>query len=406
MPGFEFWGDEEKKEVNDVLETGILMRYNFEGPRKGIWKARELEQEICNRFGSKYAHLTSSGTAALTTALAALGVGFGDEVIIPTFTFVASFEAIMSVGAIPVLVDVDETLTLNPAAVKDAITPDTKCIMPVHMCGSMANLDALKNICEQHDLVMIEDACQSIGGTYKGKKLGTIGDAGTFSFDFVKTITCGEGGVVMTNKQEVITKCDGYTDHGHDHLGGGDRGADLHPFIGYNYRISELHAAVGLAQIRKVDQFLAIQKKNHTQLKQILSQLPEVSFRSVPDPEGDSCTFLSWFLPTKEITEAFVDEMKAQGILAGNFYWFKNNWHYISKWDHLKNAHFLNSQSHELTERLRSYATQSFPASDAVMSRCISTAIFLSWTEEQIKDKGEKMVAAIRKVLRNESVVA
>jgi 8-amino-3,8-dideoxy-alpha-D-manno-octulosonate transaminase len=406
MPGFEFWGDEERKEVNDVLETGILMRYNFDAPRKGIWKAKELEQEICNKFGSQYAHLTSSGTAALTTAMAALGIGYGDEVIMPTFTFVASFEAVLSVGAIPVLVDVDETLTLNPDAVKEAITPNTKCIMPVHMCGSMADLDALKNICEQHDLVLLEDACQSIGASYKGKMVGTIGDAGTFSFDFVKTITCGEGGVVMTNKEDVYVKCDGYTDHGHDHKGGTDRGADLHPFIGYNYRISELHAAVGLAQIRKLDTFLEIQKKNHAQLKQLLSQIPEVTFRSIPDPAGDSCTFLSWFLPTEETTQAFVEEMKAQGILAGNFYWFKNNWHYISKWDHLKNAEFLNGQSSRLTEQLKSYATQSFPASDAIMSRCISTGISLSWAEEQIRDKGEKMTAAILKVLSRQGVSA
>ncbi len=406
MPGFEFWGDEERKEVNDVLETGILMRYGFDGARKGVWKAKELEQQICKTFGSKYAQLTSSGTSALTTAMAALGIGAGDEVIMPTFTFVASFEAVISVGAIPVLVDIDETLTLNPEAVKAAITPQTKCIMPVHMCGSMANLDALKAICKQHNLILLEDACQSIGASYKGKMVGTIGDAGTFSFDFVKTITCGEGGVVMTNNEDVYVKCDGYTDHGHDHKGGADRGADLHPFVGYNYRISELHAAVGLAQIRKLDQFLSIQKKNHTRLKQILKQVPEISFRSIPDPEGDSCTFLSWFLPTEEITKAVVEEMKSQGVLGGNFYWYNNNWHYIGKWDHLKNGDFLNRQNAAVIEKVRSYATQSFPASDAVMSRCISTSISLTWTDEQIKEKGEKIVAVIKKVLANETVAA
>ncbi len=403
MPGFELWGDEERKEVNDVLETGILMRYGFDGARKGIWKAAELEQAICTTFGCQYAQLTSSGTAALTTAMAALGIGNGDEVIMPTFTFVASFEAVLSVGAIPVLVDVNESLTLDPEAVKLAITPQTKCIMPVHMCGSMADMDALKNICEQHDLLMIEDACQSIGGTYKGKMLGTIADAGTFSFDFVKTITCGEGGVVMTNQHDTYIKCDGYTDHGHDHKGGADRGADQHPFIGYNFRISELHAAVGLAQVKKLPQFLAIQKQNQTALKQILSQIPEIKFRTVPDPAGDSCTFLSWFLPTEAMTKAFVSEMKAQGILAGNFYWYNNNWHYISKWDHLKEPAFLNSQSHAAMEKLRAYATQNFPVSDAIMSRCISTAISLLWTGEQIKEKGEKMVAVIRKVLAGQT---
>ncbi len=403
MPGFEFWGAEEKKEVNDVLETGILMRYGFDGPRKGIWKSVELEKEICNTFGSKYAQLTSSGTAALTTAMAALNIGVGDEVIMPAFTFVASFEAVLSTGAIPVLVDVDETLTLNPEAVKNALTPKTKCIMPVHMCGSMADLDALKTICDENDLILLEDACQSIGATYKGKALGTIGHAGTFSFDFVKTITCAEGGVVMTNNEEMYIKCDGYTDHGHDHKGV-DRGADLHPFLGYNFRISELHAAVGLAQIRKLDTFLAIQKKTHAQLKDILSQVPEVSFRQIPDENGDSCTFLSWFLPTEELTKAFVAEMKAQGILAGNFYWYANNWHYIKQWQHLKEIKALHNLNEEQKVALSLLQTQDFSASDAIMSRCISTAISLVWTEEQIKDKGNKMVAAIRKVLSEASV--
>jgi 8-amino-3,8-dideoxy-alpha-D-manno-octulosonate transaminase len=398
MPGFELFGAEERKEVNDVLETGILMRYGFDGPRKGIWKAKELEKAITATFGCEYAQLTSSGTAALTTAMLALGIGAGDEVIMPAFTFVASFEAILNVGAIPVLVDIDETLTLNPAAVRQAITPKTKCIMPVHMCGSMADLDALAAICSEHKLFLLEDACQSIGGTYKGKALGTIGDAGTFSFDFVKMITCAEGGVVMTNSKEVYIKSDGYTDHGHDHLGV-DRGADLHPFIGYNYRISELHAAVGLAQIRKLDQFLALQKRNNLLLRNYLEQVPAISFRVVPEGGEDSCSFLSWFLPTTEMMQAVVTELKEQGILAGNFYWYVNNWHYISKWDHLKNSITLGRISPEQEAALLQLKTTSFPASDAIMGRCISTAISLVWTEEQIKEKGEKMVAAIKKAL-------
>lgn len=397
MPGFEFFGAEERKEVNDVLETGILMRYGFDGPRKGIWKARELEMAITEVFGSKYAQLTSSGTTALTTAMAALGIGYGDEVIMPSFTFVASFEAVLSVGAIPVLVDVDETLTLDPAAVEKAITPRTKCIMPVHMCGSMADLDALQEICNKHQLLLLEDACQSIGATYKGKAVGTIGHAGTFSFDFVKTITCGEGGVVMTNSEDVYTKCDAFTDHGHDHKGV-DRGADLHPYMGYNYRISELHAAVGLAQIRKLPQFLEIQRKNNKALRAYLEQIPEISFRKVPDETGDSCTFLSWFLPSEDITRALMAEMAAIKE-PGNFYWYANNWHYISKWDHLKNARGLYRLNPEQEQALLKLQNTSFAASDAIMSRCVCTSISLLWTEEQIREKGERMVAAIRKVL-------
>jgi 8-amino-3,8-dideoxy-alpha-D-manno-octulosonate transaminase len=398
MPGFEFFGEEERKEVNEVLETGILMRYGFDGPRKGIWKSKELEQAICNTFGTQYAQLTSSGTAALTTAMAALGVGAGDEVIMPAFTFVASFEAILSMGAVPVLVDIDETLTLAPAAVKAAITSRTKCIMPVHMCGSMADLDALKAICDEHNLILLEDACQSIGGTYKGKALGTIGHAGTFSFDFVKTITCGEGGVVMTNNQDVYTKADAFTDHGHDHLGV-DRGADLHPMLGYNFRISELHAAVGLAQIRKLDTFLAIQKKNNHILRTYMEQVPGISFRVVPDPAGDSASFLSWFLPSKEKMETAIEALKAAGIFAGNFYWFANNWHYIKKWDHLKNVHSLYALNEAQQTALKKLQTTSFEASDAIMGRCVSTAISLTWSEEQVHAKGAQFLKVLKEAL-------
>ena len=404
MPGFEYFGEEERKQVNDVLDTGILMRYGFDLARKGTWKAKELEDAICHTFGCKHAQLVSSGTAALSTALSALGIGYGDEVIMPSFTFVASFEAVLAAGAIPVLVDIDNTLTLDPFAVIKAITPKTKCIMPVHMCGSMADMDALTAICKEHNLLLLEDACQSIGGSYKGKTLGTIGDAGTLSFDFVKTITCAEGGAVLTNREDIFIKSDGFSDHGHDHKGV-DRGADLHPFIGYNYRISELHAAVGLAQINKLPRFLAIQKKNHEVLKDKLARVPEITFRRIPEGGIDSCTFLSWFLPTEEITRSVANEMKEQGIMAGNFYWFENTWHYIRKWDHLKNATTLNALSPEIKDAVMHQANKDFSGSDAIMSRCISTAISLSWTEKQVIEKGDRMVNIIKKVLQEQAAI-
>jgi 8-amino-3,8-dideoxy-alpha-D-manno-octulosonate transaminase len=385
MPGYEWFGNEERKEVNDVMETGILMRYGFDAQRKGIWKSKELETEICNYFGCEYAQLVSSGTAALTTAMVAMGIGYGDEVIIPSFTFVASFEAILSVGAIPVLTNVDESLTLDPIAVEKNITAKTKMIMPVHMCGSMGYMDELKAICEKHNLILLEDACQSIGGTYKGKRLGTIGHAGTFSFDFVKMMTCGEGGVVLTNDKSIFIKSDGYSDHGHDHAGV-DRGADLHPFIGYNFRISELHAAVGLAQIRRLDKVLAVQRKRQQLLKEALQNVNGLTFRIVPDEAGDSASFLSFFFETEAQTQKFV-AMCGEAKVPGIFYWYNNNWHYIRKWDHLKNAILLNKYPPETIERLKEIVNQPFPQSDAVMSRCVSTPINLSWTDEQFAER-------------------
>jgi 8-amino-3,8-dideoxy-alpha-D-manno-octulosonate transaminase len=397
MPGYELFGAQERKEVNDVLETGILMRYGFDGPRKGIWKAKELEAEICKTFGAGHAQLVSSGTAALTLALAALGVGAGDEVIMPTFTFVASFESILSVGAIPVLVDIDETLTLNPAAVRAAITSRTKVVMPVHMCGSMAQLDELKAICEEHSLILLEDACQATGGTYKGKSLGTIGDAGTFSFDFVKIVTCAEGGAVITNREDVYLKCDHMSDHGHDHMGK-DRGADLHPFLGYNYRISELHAAVGLAQFRRINEFLALQKHNHNIIFNTLKKVEGLTFRVIPDAEGNSGSFVSFFLPTENMAREAIAAMQAAGI-GGNFYWYDNNWHYIRKWQHLQNGAWMHRLHDDQKQHVLHYVNQAFPASDAIMARCISSSISLTWTQEQAQERADAIADVLRKVL-------
>lgn len=398
MPGFELFGAQERKEVNDVLETGILMRYGFDGARKGMWKAKELEQEICKRFGTQYTQLVSSGTAALSTAMAALGIGAGDEVIMPTFTFVASFEAVLSVGAIPVLTDIDDTLTLDPKAVEAAITPRTKAVMPVHMCGSMAQMDELKAICDAHKLLLLEDACQAIGASYKGKSVGTIGDAGTFSFDFVKIITCAEGGAIITNNKETYEKCDQYSDHGHDHAGK-DRGADLHPYLGYNYRISELHAAVGLAQVRRIDEFLELQLRNHSILKKTLEKVDGLTFRRIPDPAGDAGSFLSFMLPTEDMARDAVKGFEAAG-LGGNFYYYDNNWHYIRKWQHLQNGSWMNRLYDDQKKQVMHYANQAFPASDAIISRNISTLISLVWTEEQAQQRADKMAEVLNKVIK------
>lgn len=397
MPGFELFGDLERKELNDVLESGIVMRYGFDGMRNGHWKAKELESEIETRLQVKHAQLTSSGTTALNTALAVMGVGAGDEVIMPSFTFVASFESILAAGATPVIVEIDDTLTLDPKAVEAAITPKTKVVMPVHMCGAMAQLDELQKICEKHDLLLLEDACQAFGGTYKGKMLGSIGDAGTFSFDFVKTITCGEGGAMITNHDNYATWADQYTDHGHDHVGS-DRGAETHPFMGYNYRISELHAALGLAQIRRMDEFLALQKRNHGIIKDALSQIDEVSFRRIPDTEGDSCGFLNFFMPTAELSKQVCEAFQKFGV---DSYWnyFDNNWHYIRKWDHFKEMKSLFPLSNQIKEGLKNIGKQNWPQSDDYISRNISCLIKISWSEDDVKERASKMAAAINSVL-------
>ncbi|WP_299888345.1 DegT/DnrJ/EryC1/StrS aminotransferase family protein [uncultured Lacinutrix sp.] len=397
MPGFERFGAEERKELQDVLDNGVLMRYGFDGMRNGHWKAKALEAQLQTTLQTKHAQLVSSGTAAVSVALASAGVGAGDEVIMPTFTFVASFEAIMMLGAIPVLVDIDDTLGLDAKAVEAAITKKTKAVMVVQMCGSMANMTALQLVCDTHNLILVEDACQAIGGTYQGKPLGSIGDLGCFSFDFVKTVTCGEGGAVITNNEKYYLNADHYSDHGHDHIGN-DRGAETHPFLGYNFRISELHAAVGLAQIKRLPEFLEIQKQNYTIIRTALSQIPEVTFRTVPDGGEESYSFLNFFLPDLETARKTIQVFKEKGVdVCWNYY--DNNWHYVRKWEHLKDAKSLFPLSQEMNDALSNIKTTDFSNSDHYIGRNISCLIKLSWTEEDIKLRANKMVEAIKSSL-------
>ncbi len=397
MPGFEIFGAEERKQVNDVLETGVLMRYGFDGMRNTQWKAKEFETEFAKKMGSEYCQLVSSGTAALTVALASAGIGAGDEVIMPTFTFVATFESILALGAVPILVDIDDTLTLNPKAVEAAITSKTKCVMPVHMCGSMADLDALKAICDDHNLILLEDACQALGGTYKGKSLGSYGDLGCFSFDYVKTITCGEGGAVVTNNEKFAKHADHYQDHGHDHIGS-DRGAEGHPFIGYNFRISELNAAVGLAQLKKLDDILKTQKRNYALFREALETIGGVTFRRVPEGGVENYSFLNFFLPTEELAVKAHKALSAQGVDAC-FYWYTNNWHYINGWSHLKDMKSLGRLSSEVRNQMQDLNSTDFSKSDAVLGRTISALVKIGWTEAQVKERAEKMRNAIASVL-------
>jgi len=396
MPGFEIFGDEERKEVQDVLDTGVLARYGFDGVRKGHWKARTFESELANRMGSEYSHLCSSGTAALCVALAACGIGAGDEVIVPPFTFIATVEAVILAGAVPVFAEIDETLCLDPGAIESVITPRTKAVLPVHMCGAMARIEDIENLCSQKGLVLIEDACQALGATFKGKALGTFGNMGCFSFDSVKTITCGEGGAVVTDDKELYTLGDEFSDHGHDHIGN-DRGLEDHPILGTNFRICELNAAVGLAQLRKLDFILEKQRAHKKAIKDALTAFPEIGFRTLPDPEGDSATFLSFFLPDEVKARETAKSLGEAGV-DGCFYWYDNNWHYIRQWHHLKKFRAAAKLPVQLFDHCPDYEKIELPKSDGIMGRTLSMLIKLSWTEEELSQRIEKMADVFKKM--------
>jgi 8-amino-3,8-dideoxy-alpha-D-manno-octulosonate transaminase len=257
----------------------------------------------------------------------------------------------------------------------------------------MARIDKIKDICVRQGLILIEDACQSVGGSFNGKALGTWGHMGCYSFDPVKTITCGEGGAVVTHDQNLYRRADAYADHGHDHAGS-DRGREGHEILGVNFRISELNAAVGLAQLRKLDGILEKQRAHKKELKSTLAKCPGVSFRCLPDETGDTATFLSFFMPDESSARQTARDLAAAGV-DGCFYWYDNNWHYIRQWHHLKTLKGAAKLPLALLNPVPDYASLSLPRSDAIMSRTISMQIRLNWTPEDI----EKRKNSILKVL-------
>ncbi len=395
MPGFEVFGEEEKREILEVLDTGVLFRYEFAEKRKGIYKVAEFEKRFADYCGAAYAQAVSSGTAALRVAMAALGVGAGDEVITQGFTFVATWEAILESGAVPVFTEVDETLTMDPKDMEQKITPRTKAIIPVHMLGAPARIDEIVAIADKHGVAVIEDTAQACGGTLKGRRLGTFGTMGIFSFDPVKTITTGEGGMVVTNDENLYRNCAEYHDHGHDHNPDLDRGLESRRFIGFNYRMAELQGAIGLAQLAKLGDIIAAQRKHKAAIRKALEGVGQVTFRAIPDPEGDTATFLGFFLPDGDKAQKFNKALSEEK--AGAIYFKGNTWHFYPKWEHLHEALTLCKNGWPfnrggLGEDLK-YVPEDLPKSEAIFDRLLVYPISVKMSEDAI----ETITSAIKK---------
>jgi len=401
MPGTELFGAEERKEVNDVMETGILFRYNHDQQRKGIWKTKEFEAEVCKITGAKYAHAVCSGSAGIAIALASSGIGAGDEVIVPPFTYIATIEAVMFLGAIPVFAEIDETLCLSAEGIRKALTPKTKAVCLVHMCGAMAEMDSICQVINEHNLILVEDAGQAFASSYKGTATGLFGKAGSYSFDFFKIATAGEGGVFVTNDEATYKIADSYADHGHDHVGN-NRGMEQHPIMGFNYRISELHAAVGLAQTRKVPAIMATNKKYKNLLTELLSATDGISFAHIADPDGDSATFLNMMLPDTDSAKAVVAELNKAGI-GGFNYWFTNMYHFINQWDHIKELRTASRLYVEIADH-QDYSNLHLPKSQEVIGRLISFGIRCTWTEDEVRQLAANISKAVVTALQGVTV--
>ncbi|MCF8424262.1 MAG: DegT/DnrJ/EryC1/StrS family aminotransferase [Bacteroidia bacterium] len=398
MPGTELFGAEERKEIEDVLSTGILFRFNHDAQRNNIWKAKDFEAEAKKITGAKYALAVSNGSAAILAALAASGIGTGDEVICPPFTYIATVEAVLMLGALPVFAEIDETLCLSAEGIKKAITPKTKAVCLVHMCGGNANMDEIMAVVKQHNLILVEDAGQAFAASYKGTATGLFGSAGAYSFDFFKIATAGEGGIFVTNDENIYKLADSYCDHGHDHIGN-NRGMENHPIIGFNYRISELHAAIGAAQTRKVPAIRESNLKNKAFLQKELSKVEGISFSKLGDDNGDSGTFLNILMPDTETAKRTIDEFNKAGV-GGFNYWFTNMYHFINQWEHIKNLKTAAKLPIQLLGAPQDYNNLELPKTQEVVGRLISFGVRCTWTEEELKTLASKISECAVKAMK------
>jgi 8-amino-3,8-dideoxy-alpha-D-manno-octulosonate transaminase len=309
----------------------------------------------------------------------------------------ATYEAVLEVGGIPVMADIDDTLNLDPDDILNKVTPRTKAVIPVHMCGAPARIDKIMKVAKKHKLLVLEDNAQGCGASYKGRMLGTYGHMGIFSFDHYKTITTGEGGMIITDDLDLYHKAEWYHDHGHDHLSTVHRALDGRTILGFNYRMNELQGALGLAQLRKLNKVIAGQRKNKAALKEALAPIPGLKFRLIPDPEGDSATFLAFNLPAEEQTKIFQKALKAEGI---DTTCFKDNfWHYVPNWEHFlaKSTAQTKNPFTDPRNRKVAYSRKAIPHAEDILGRTLIMGVNVKMPAAKLK--------AIRKGIANAAKV-
>ena len=292
-PGAYLVGEEEKREVEEVLKTGYVSRYGEADNPSFKRKVVTLEETFAEVVGVKHCVALSGGTGAIMAALVALGVGPGVEVLVPGYTFVASISAIIAVGGEPILTEIDESLTMDPADIEKKITKNTKGIVPVHMLGNPCDLDPIIEIAKKHGLFILEDCCQALGASYRGRRVGSMGDMGAFSLNIYKTITCGDGGLITTNDKNLYEQAFGFHDQGHLPL---RMGVEIgkRGLIGINLRLNELSGAFALGQLKKLEYILHTLREKKTKLKDaiIAGGIQNMDFRRINDP-GECHTLLT-----------------------------------------------------------------------------------------------------------------
>lgn len=390
-------GEEEVEEVRRVLLSGLLFRVG-EGVEGHLHEVDRFEREWAQTIGTEYALcMAGGGTAALICGLVGMGIGPGDEVIVPGYTWMATATSVLAVGAIPVIAEVDETLAIDPEDVRRKITPNTRAIIPVHMVGRPANLQALLDIAHEHSLMVLEDCCQADGGSYRGKRLGSWGDAGAFSFNYFKIISCGEGGALTTNNRTLYERA----------LVFHDGGAAFRPyakdlgipiFVGIQLRADEVMGAILRVQLRRLDGILNDLRRIRKRFEQELSDVPGLRIAPNNDPAGDCGVVVAFQFDSEADARAFAQQ-------AGGWLPIDSGKHVYSNWEPLLQKRIMhhpdmNPFNHPRNQGLRAeYTPDMCPRTLDVLARTVFISLHPDWSEDAVTKRIETCRKAVREAV-------
>ena len=386
MPGYELINNDEKKAILKLFDKKDYGKRPLFRPRVYV---KKFEQAFSKFIGSKYSCCVSSGTAAIKIALVAAGVKKGDEVLVQSFTFIAPVEAIVDLGAKPVLVNIDETLNMCPKDLEKKITKKSKVIMPVHMLGVAADMKEINKIAKRKKLIVIDDNCEALGAKWNKKQmLGVQSDMCTWSFDNGKTITTGEGGMITSDNFEFIKLCREYMDHGHENNPKFPRGRDTHRIYGFNFRPTEMTGVIGLTQLKKINKILQKNKENYNEIIKIFKKYKQVKFRKIPTNSTPLHDCIIFNFESKKLSKKFVELINNQGLNTKNVP-DAIEWHFAMYWDHIFKKFGMNRK------KLKSILKKS----NDILERSVSIPIFVNDTKKKINKKKKIFDEALKQVL-------
>jgi len=385
-------GDDEQAAVAAVLKSQSLFRY-YGHDLQGTVEA--FERGVAEQLGVPHALATSSGTAALTASLAALGVGPGDEVVVPAVTFVATANAVVVAGAVPVFCDLDDSLGLDPSALRSLVNERTAAVVPVHLENVVCDMDGV--LAAAGGVPVLEDACQAMGSSYRGRQAGTLGTMGTFSLQLEKNITAGEGGVVVTSDRDLALRAARYTDQGGQFVTSkGSRGSDeVDAFVGENLRMTEVAGAIAGVQLRRLPGIVARMRANKAALLNLVGEHPDRVLRWSPDPEGDGGSSAIWYLPTPEQAARFVDALLAEGVPSAQLYGGKP----VYSNPALAQQRTVTPKRSPWARTPVSYRAGMCPRAEDLAARSAAVAIGPGYTERDVADLAEAVHKVTEAVL-------